>query len=167
MKKAHSKTRRQKYFYYRTTASGSKEQKAKTFSYSTNHVKDYNNHLHIYVKLSSAAQYLLRYLVENMDEKDNLVINHPAARQKFLSFMSKSINTSYKDTTIRKAFTELKTNGYLIDVKHAKRLVVNPKYFYRGTEEQRSLFIGSLLKKACEPGNKNLDIVVKLGLKYF
>lgn len=167
MEKAHSKTRKQKYFYYRTTTTGTIVPKLATFSCSTKHVKDYNNHLHIYVRLGTAAQYLLRFLVENMDEGDNLVINHPAERLKFLAFMKRSINTTYGDATIRKAFTELKNAGYLIDLGQTKRLVVNPKYFYRGTEEQRAIFFGSLLKQACEPGNKNLDIVTKLGLTHF
>jgi hypothetical protein len=167
MKKEQPKTKRQKYCYYRTSKTGAKVPKPATFTYNTGSVKDYNNHLHIYVKLSSSAQYLLRYLVENMDVEDNLVINHPAERQKFLKFMSRSINTSYKDATIRKAFTELKRIGYLIDLKHAKRLVVNPKYFFKGTEKQREIFFKSLLYQACEPGNKNLDIVVKLSITYF
>jgi hypothetical protein len=102
-----------------------------------------------------------------MDLEDNRVINHPSERDEFIMFMKKSINKSYTDPTVRKAFTELKNAGYLIDLKQARRLVVNPLYYFRGTQEQREKFIGILLGQACKPSDKNYDIITKLKLTYF
>ena len=167
MKKNQVKIKKLKYVYYRKDPEVEKNPLHATFEYSNRSVKSYCNHLHIYVELSTVAQCLLQFLVERMDEEDNRIINHPSERDEFIKFMKRSINTTYVDSTVRKAFGDLKKAGYLIDLDQARRLVVNPKYYFSGTQEQRDIFIGKLLHQACEPGNKNYDIITKLKLEYF
>jgi hypothetical protein len=165
--KRNYKTRTKTYLYYTVNQLGDYIPHFNTFSYPVTSLKSYPNHSHLYIKLTPVAQALILFLAERMHSETNLVINHPSERDEFISFMKRSINADYKDATVRKAVTELKLSGYLMDVKKARRLIVNPLYYFRGSEIQREILIGQLLHEACDPRGKNMDVISKLHLSKF
>ena len=162
---ARTKKRRIKYQVYQQDNQGLLIPVWKTFNCTNKSIVCFSDHQHLYIELSTVAQALIRFLAEGMSVEENEVINHPAERQEFIRYARKSLNQKYEDATIRKAYNELYKMGYLIDRRRSKRFCVNPLYYTRATAPMRDALIGSLLKEACKPGSKNIDIISKLKLK--
>ena len=138
---------------------------AYTFKYPINGVISFNNNMHLMVQLTPVAHHLLLFLKQQMQPATNEFHNTTSTRKYFIDFMFKHCGTTYKDNTVKKAITLLKDVGYVIKRSKAKRLIINPLYFFRGTMKEREKLISELLHEAAHPKSTNNDIKEKLGLK--
>lgn len=154
------------YWTFKEDASDYVTGQAYTYTYPIDGVISFNNHMHLMVKLTPAAHQLLLYLTQNMDPVTNEINYDPSARLYFMEFMKKNCGVSLKDTTVLRSLGLLKKVGYLIKRSDAKRLIINPLYYCRGTMKEREQLFRELLYEAAHPKSKNNDIKKKLGLNF-
>jgi len=160
--KGQIKTLRYKVFSF---IDGIHEGKYFPYKVDMKYLKIHSNHFHLMVGLSKCALSLLFYIVDVMDENDHQVINHPATRSDFINYALKHLSIKYEDLTVRRAFNELDKVGYLIKRDNDRRLVLNPLYISKGSEESREKLIRSLIFEGVDPRFRNEDIIKKLGIK--
>ena len=107
-------------------------------------IKRYCGMLSLLTGLKPCARNLLDYVVEAMDD-DNLIDNTANLKTQF----NKKSEKSYSETSIDRAFKELTEKRILIKSKRRGRgkYKVNPKYFFKGNEENRIKSIRFELEK--------------------
>jgi len=118
-----------------------------------NHTKRYHNCLMLLAGLTGCARDLLDYLTENMD-KDNMVANTKATREKFIETISnltiKEIPpTNYKDDTVSKAFQRLADKGLLVS-KGRSSYQVDPTFFMKNDDSRRSILLKLIFEEGSE-----------------
>lgn len=132
------------------------------FGYPINGVISFNNHMHLMVQLTPAAHQFLLYLTQNMDPASNEIRYDASAKLYFMEFMKSKCDVTLKETTLNKALSQLKTVGYVIKRSKARRLIINPLYYFRGTMKERESLFKDLLYESMDPKQKNNDIKTKL-----
>ena len=138
---------------------------AYTYTYPIDGVISFNNHMHLMVKLTPAAHQLLLYLSQHMYPATNEFHNDASTRLYFIEFMKSKCDVTLEDATVVRALGLLKKVGYVIKRSKAKRLIINPLYYFRGSMKQREALIRELLNEANHPKTKNKDIAQKLKIK--
>lgn len=156
-------------YNYRSISSG------KTFRYQ--------NTIGRLLRLSNKAHNLLYYLVDYMD-KDNVVYSNTQFKTRFNNLIFGSMKDKYledgfslekagelankhkySDVSIRKAYSELKEHGLILQYKDSngdqRRGVywVNPEFFWKDTDKNRDEKIRKILQ--IESGTESLLIKVK------
>ena len=133
----------------------------KTFSlsYPINGVISFNNHMHKLVKLAPCEYYFLLYLSQIMDSETNEFHNDTSTRMHFIDFMREKCSEIYLDNTVYRSISKLKKLGYIIKRNDAKRHIINPLYFYRGTMKEREKLFRELLYEATDPKKGNKEII--------
>jgi hypothetical protein len=139
--------------------------KAYTYTYPIDGVISFKNHMHLMVKLTPAAHRFLIYLTQQMHPITNEFHNDASTKLYFIDFMEKKCMVTIKKNTVNSALRLLLKVGYVIKRSKAKRLIINPLYFFRGTMRERENLIRELLHEAAHPKIRNNDIKEKLGLK--
>ena len=133
--------------------------KTYSFSYPINGVISFNNHMHKLVKLTPVARYFLLYLSQIMDSATNEFHNDASTRMDFIALMNKNCGEDYEDNTVYRSISKLKKLGYIIKRNNAKRHIINPLYFFRGTMKEREKLFRELLFEATDPKNGNKEII--------
>lgn len=128
-------------------------------SYPLNGVISFNNHIHKLVKLTPVANCFLIYLSQIMDSATNEFHNDASTRMHFIELMNKNCGKDYKDNTVYRSISKLKKLGYIIKRNDAKRHIINPLYFYRGTMKEREKLFRELLHEATDPRKGNKEII--------
>ena len=104
----------------------------------------YCNCLHLLSKISARERMVLDYLCEQM-ESDNAIYITPAFKCKMIHFFVKNCGFTMKDQTIRTYLLKLSNLGFLLTFQGKGTYVVNPKYYFKGTSQERSTLISSIL----------------------
>ncbi len=135
------------------------------YHYTISGVISFNNHIHLLHMLNPTELSLLNFLAQKkMDAKTNEIVNSLSLRTEFIDFMKRNCAKTYQDRTVNLAFGKLKKVGYIIKRSKAKRTIINPLYFFRGTMQEREKLFNSLLYEATHPKTLNQDILEKLKL---
>lgn len=118
----------------------------------------FNNNLHKTASLPNSARNLLDYMIQKIDEK-NEIENSYLFREEFINFMSKNCGIKYKEDTVNKGFQKLKKADLLVsfDVKRAV-YIVNPLYFYSGSESKRKILLQTMLNATPNGKYKNTNL---------
>lgn len=97
----------------------------------------YYNCLYMLAGIKLLARTLMDWLTEEMND-DNIVYNSQYSRNRFIGFISDitSEKVVYKHQSVRQAFIDLKYAGLLIQ-KNKGAYRVHPKFFFKGTENER------------------------------
>jgi len=117
----------------------------KTKRFTKNHVKRYGNHTHKLAKLDKCSYLLINYLADYCNESSNEVFNTIKERKKFIEFCSKNCSINYKDCTVKKSFLKLLDVGLLLKFGPRISYIVNPVYFFGGTETNRRKILQQIL----------------------
>jgi hypothetical protein len=139
---------------------------AYTYYYPIDGVISFKNHMHLMVQLTPATHQLLLYLTQHMNPVTNEINYDPSARLYFIEFMKSKCGVKIEDATVLRSLGVLKKVGYIIKRSKAKRLIINPRYYYRGAMKEREQLFRELLYEATHPKSKNNDIKKKLGLEF-
>ena len=109
-------------------------------------VKRYFNTIAHLFKLSKSDRLLLDFIVERMDG-GNVIANSIKFRNDFGLLLKKVNSPTYSKSTIHKGFSNLVREGILI--RHDKRALfyVNPKFYFKGTEQERIKLIREILER--------------------
>ncbi|MBI4931960.1 MAG: hypothetical protein HY841_14460 [Bacteroidetes bacterium] len=125
---------------------------------SRGYVKRYFNHMQITSKLRPRTRLLLDFITEKMD-KFNAIQNSKILQNNFITLLEKSCGIKPKSKSfIHKGFQELKKSGILLydDSPEMKGIyIVNPKYYYRGSDKSRKVLITNLSSKLWKMKNDN------------
>lgn len=104
----------------------------------------YCNCLHLLSKISARERMVLDYLCEQM-ECDNAIYITPAFKLKMIMFFMKNCGFTMKDQAVRSYLFKLSNLGLLINFQGKGTYVVNPKYYFKGTLQERNTLISSIL----------------------
>lgn len=138
----------------------------KTLKFTLNHTNRYDNHSHHLARLSKASTMLLNYLVDHADYHDNTVYNTKKERQNLIEFMKKNCGVDMMDDTVKKAFSPLVKEGFLLKYDARALYYINPKYSYRGDEENRRKLLQQLCSHAAKAnGSIGIQLRKSLGFK--
>ena len=107
--------------------------------------KRYHNTIGILVSLSKCARLLLDYVLEVMDEENNLS-NDRLLKSGLNEILKKTGQSIYGPVTINKAFIEL-TNANLLLSGKKGTYKVSPWFFFNGSEKKRQQLIRRYLEK--------------------
>lgn len=132
-------------------------------TYKKDNVKRYMNCQYKLAKLPKVAEMLLRFLCEEMNTA-NVVYITKQTRESFRHHMSKDCALEYKDDTVKKAIHALVQNELLIKVGSRIDYVVNPIYYFSGSEKDRNKVINQLIKhwEGDRDNNDNIKKALKL-----
>lgn len=121
--------------------------KMRTKMVVTSYVKKYSNCLYLTYDLSASASCMLDYLSQRMDD-DNRVATNSIVIEDFITFMRYVSHgqCNYTMATAKYALTVLKKKGILIQVSRGAS-IVNPEYFFAGTEANRMKLLKELYEK--------------------
>jgi hypothetical protein len=106
-----------------------------------------SNSQHKLAPIDKCAEMLMRYLQETMDDT-NGITHTVAMRRKFRYHMSKDCLLTYEDDTVKKAFYQLVAQDLVIIYSAKTDYVVNPKYFFNGSEQKRIKLLNQLISWA-------------------
>lgn len=129
---------------------------------SISHVKRFHSCLLILIGVEGCERNLIDWLVDNMTT-GNYVTNSKVTRKSFINFYKKCNPTKkpYAENTVRTAFHKLSSLELLIPVTRGTFLV-NPEYFFAGTDEARFSTIKMVMEfKSGISTDVNLDITEK------
>ena len=128
--------------------------KMRTKMVVTSYVKKYSNCLYLTYDLNASTSCMLDYLSQRMDD-DNRVATNSIIIEDFMTFMRyvSHGNCNYTMATAKYALTVLKKKGILIQVSRGAS-IVNPEYFYAGTEANRMKLLKELYEKKYLVHNK-------------
>lgn len=132
-------------------------------------VKLYFNSAHLRYRLRPASWMLILHLCEVMDADTNEVRTDSTTIKRFLSAMHSYGITrqngapAFKESACLVGFRELRQQGMLITTPTRGVNLVNPRYFFRGTKEQRKTMLNKLLKNSQEEAWQNTNIFDALG----
>jgi hypothetical protein len=116
----------------------------KTKRYTKLKTSRYHNCQHKLATLTKCAEMLMRYLTEIMDDT-NGITHTKMMRNRFRYQMSKNCSLVYADDTVKKAFYELVAQDLVIMYIGKSDYLVNPKYYFNGTETDRIQLIQHLI----------------------
>ena len=109
-------------------------------------IKNYGNCMHHLINLSSFERVYLDYLCEVMEEKTNIVHIDTLTKQSFLDKFELSTAEKRSMELLKKAVEKLKNNFLIIKLKSRGVYFVNPRYFYKSSEESRKEIIREYLE---------------------
>ena len=108
-------------------------------------VRRFNNCLHKTAGLPPFARNLLDYIIQVMN-KENEIQNTHLFRRDYIYMMSSNCGINYPENTVNKGFQVLKKNDILISFDKKRGVyIVNPLYFFCGTDYNRNKFLTKLL----------------------
>jgi hypothetical protein len=119
--------------------------------------KRYYNCLYMLAGIKLLPRLLMDWLTEEMDD-NNIVYNSAYTRERFIEFIDKITlgKQKYQDQSVRQAFSDLKESGLIIP-KNKGAYRVNPKYFFKGGENQRIELI--MLEIKLNSTNTNFRVI--------
>lgn len=139
-------------------------QKYETVKFTKDFTYSYDNHIHRLAKLSQCSLLLINYLTDHSMGNNGTVFNQKSERLQFIKFCSKNCSKMYKDNTVKKAFSDLAKNYLLISYKERSVYTVNPRYYYKGTEEGRRKLLNEMCDYAFfQQGIKGIEMRKALG----
>lgn len=115
----------------------------KTKKYTKLKTSRYHNCQHKLAPITKCAEMLMRFLTEVMDNT-NGITHTKMMRNRFRYQMNKNCGLSYADNTVKKAFYELVSQDLVIMYSKSDYLV-NPKYYFNGSETDRISLIQHLI----------------------
>lgn len=117
----------------------------------------YFNSLYLLIGLTPCARNLIDWLQEEMNS-DNIIHSSAFVRSKFRMFIFDMSNgdINYVDQTVKAAFMELSAKGCLIK-KTKGTFRVNPKYFFKGNDQDRFDLVMHELKN--RSSNENFKVL--------
>ena len=122
-------------------------------------VRRFNNCLHKTAGLPPSARNLLDYIIQRMNG-DNEIENTHLFRQEYIFMMSSNCGIKYPENTVNKGFQVLKKNDILISFDKKRGVyIVNPLYFFSGTEKNRRKLLQKMLNAT--PDGKYRDTNLK------
>lgn len=130
---------------------------------SVSHIKRFHNAIYLLIGVEGCERNLIDWLVDNMTA-GNYVTNSRVTRQAFINFHNQykgNDKKPYAENTVKTAFHRLSESELLIKVTRGTYLV-NPDYFFAGTDEQRFNSIKMVMEfKSGLRTEVNLDITEK------
>lgn len=108
------------------------------------HTKRYRNCLYVLMGIDGCPRKLIDYLVDNMSD-NNTVGNNSMTRSGFIAACEKASIPVYTQNTVKEAFKQLATAGFLIPLQRGFYRV-NPLYFFAGEENDRVKMIKMTLE---------------------
>ena len=123
------------------------------YSMIKDHSRRYHNCIGILAQLEKCARLLLDYLVENMDS-GNVVTSNKYMRSRFIEFIGQCSfgKVSYGDSTVEKAFKELRSHNLIIK-KTRGVFMVNPEYFMKNDDRTREKMIREMYRYKPDPSD--------------
>lgn len=123
--------------------------------------KTYFNCQHLLMRLNPVERGVLDFLIENADDK-NLVLVNETLKEKYCSFLLDVSQMSISKNVVAKAVNKLASIGLILAEPLVRGLyIVNPKYFWSGSEQRRMLIIEQTIIKRLDAGlpvNHLIDI---------
>lgn len=113
-----------------------------------NFTRRYHNTLHILADLTGNERLVLDYLTEAMDEENKIFTNADARKSliTFISFITKGKH-NIPDNSLKMHMTKLTKAGLILPTGTRGAMIVNPEYFFGGSEEERLKLIRKLLEE--------------------
>jgi hypothetical protein len=154
--------------YYAAGADGIKSKQTFTKQLTSECVKMYFNSQHVVGVLSPITHSFLMFMTENMDPFSNEIATNQTTVRKYHEFRKKTSMTECSDAAVIKALQKLRKACVLITTPESGNNIVNPKYFYRGSELDRKACINRLLSHSLQKkwANTNLKDAIGLTVNY-
>ena len=144
---------------YRSSSQTTTSLHTKSIQFAQSACKYYFNAQHFLITLGAEARSFLDYLCEQMDAKTNRIIISRELRQSYVSFIRQvtSNRTKPKDGSLTQYVSKFKKLGLILPEagNGSGYYVVNPKYFYKESENKRKLLLQELIQKRIKE-NKSL-----------
>ena len=130
---------------YYTNSAGGTEIIFKNKQIVTSSTKRYYNNLHKTASLPLYARNLLDFIIQEMSD-NNDIENSFLFRQDFLTMLHGTCGKTYMEETITKGFQLLKQQDLIVSFDSRRAVyIVNPLYFFRGTEYNRKKLLQKML----------------------
>ncbi len=127
-------------------------------------VRRFNNCLHKTASLPSSARNLLDYIIQKMS-RENEIENSFLFRQDYLEMMSSNCGIKYAVDTVNKGFQVLKQNNILISFDKKRGVyIVNPMFFFCGTDYNRKKLLQKMLNATPDGKYKDTNLKSAMGL---
>ena len=113
-----------------------------------NFTRRYHNTLHILADLTGNDRLVLDYLTEVMDEENKIYTNAQSRADmiSFISFVTKGKHV-ISEGSIKVHMSKLTKAGLILPTGTRGAMIVNPEYFFGGSEEERLKLIKKLLEE--------------------
>lgn len=154
--------------FYSEGADGIKSKQIFTKQLTSECVKMYFNSQHVVGQLSPITHSFLMFIAESMDPFSNEIATNQTTVRKYHEFRQKTSMTKCSDAAVVKALQKLRKACVLITTTELGNNIVNPKYFYRGSEADRKACINRLLNRSLQKewATTNLKDAMGLIVKY-
>ena len=121
----------------------------RTFTLVSEGCKYYFNAQHLLMNIGAEARVFLDYLCEKMDGTKNTILINKELRWEFMYHFANITGrtTVPTDGSLTQYVSKFKKLGLIISATENSNgfYIVNPKYFYKGTEKARSTLIRALI----------------------
>lgn len=130
----------------------------------TSSVRRFNNNLHKTASLPASARNLLDYIIQMMS-MENEIENTVLFRKNYLEMMSSNCRIKYAEDTVNKGFQILRESDILIPFdKKRGAYIVNPLYFFNGTDYNRKKLLQKMLNATPDSKYKDTNLKRAMGL---